>query len=103
MRKKYKIGMTLIAILIILVSIIGLSKLFLKKDKESKPKIETKIISNIEKYGYTLDERDTKYMKDTFKELESILIKIADIDLSIKTGKVDKYTALELFILDVCE
>ena len=73
MRKKYKIGMTLIAILIILVSIIGLSKLFLKKDKESKPKIETKIISNIEKYGYTLDDRDTKYMKETFKELESVL------------------------------
>ena len=31
------------------------------------------------------------------------LIKIADMDLNIKTGKVDKYTALELFILDICE
>ena len=73
MRKKYKVGMMLIAILIILVSMIGISKIFLKKDTESKPKVETKIISNIEKYGYTLDDRDTKYMKETFKELESIL------------------------------
>ena len=105
MRKKYKIGMTLIAILIILVSIIGLSKLFLKKDKESKPKIETKIISNIEKYGYTLDDRDTKYMKETFKELESvlnaeeineeeyakILSKLFIIDFYTLSNKINKY------------
>ena len=105
MRKKYKIGMTLIAILIILVSIVGLSKLFLKKDKESKPKIETKIISNIEKYGYTLDDRDTKYMKETFKELESvlnaeeineeeyakILSKLFIIDFYTLSNKINKY------------
>lgn len=105
MRKKYKIGMTLIAILIILVSIVGLSKLFLKEDKESKPKIETKIISNIEKYGYTLDDRDTKYMKETFKELESvlnaeeineeeyakILSKLFIIDFYTLSNKINKY------------
>ena len=105
MRKKYKIGMTLIAILIILVSIVGLSKLFLKKDKESKPKIETKIISNIEKYGYTLDDRDTKYMKETFKELENalnaeeineeeyakILSKLFIIDFYTLSNKINKY------------
>lgn len=48
-----------------------------------------------------------KYLKKIFpykvKELESVLIKLADIDLSIKTGKVEKYVALELFILDICE
>ena len=48
-----------------------------------------------------------KYLNKIFpfkiKELESILIKLADIDLNIKTGKVDKYMALELFILDICE
>ncbi len=105
MRKKYKIGMTLIAILIILVSIVGLSKLFLKEDKESKQKIETKIISNIEKYGYTLDDRDTKYMKETFKELESvlndeeineeeyakILSKLFIIDFYTLSNKINKY------------
>ena len=105
MRKKYKVGMMLIAILIILVSMIGISKIFLKKDTESKPKVETKIISNIEKYGYTLDERDTKYMKDTFKELESILnaeeinkeeyakvlSKLFIIDFYTLSNKINKY------------
>ena len=105
MRKKYKVGMILIGILIILVSIIGISKIFLKKDSETKPKVETKIISNIEKYGYTLDERDTKYMKDTFKELESILnaeeinkeeyakvlSKLFIIDFYTLSNKINKY------------
>lgn len=48
-----------------------------------------------------------KYLKKIFpykiKELESILIKLSNIDLDIKTGKIDKYMALELFIMDICE
>lgn len=48
-----------------------------------------------------------KYIKKTFpykiKELESILVKISDIDLAIKSGKIDKFMALETFILDICE
>lgn len=52
------------------------------------------------------DWQVNKYLKKAFpykiKELESILIKLSDLDLNIKTGKIDKYIALELFILDVC-
>ncbi len=119
MRKKYKVGMILIGILIILVSIIGISKIFLKKDSETKPKVETKIISNIEKYGYTLDERDTKYMKDTFKELESILnaeeinkeeyakvlSKLFIIDFYTLSNKINKYDvgSLEYILNDKVE
>ena len=119
MRKKYKVGMMLIAILIILVSMIGISKIFLKKDTESKPKVETKIISNIEKYGYTLDDRDTKYMKETFKELESILnideinkeeyakvlSKLFIIDFYTLSNKINKYDvgSLEYILNDKVE
>lgn len=119
MRKKYKVGMILIGILIILVSIIGISKIFLKKDSETKPKVETKIISNIEKYGYTLDDRDTKYMKDTFKELESILnaeeiskeeyaktlSKLFIIDFYTLSNKINKYDvgSLEYILNDKVE
>lgn len=104
MRKKYKIGMTLIGILILLVSTIGISKVFFKKE-EVKPKAETKVISNIEKYGYTLDDRDTKYMKEIFKELENILnaeevneeeyaktiSKLFIIDFYTLSNKINKY------------
>ena len=72
MRKKYKIELIFIAILIIMPSLLGISKMFFKKE-EVKPKVETKVISNIENYGYSLDDRDTKYMKEVFKELENIL------------------------------
>lgn len=53
-----------------------------------------------------LDWQLEKYLNKVFpyklKELESILIKLANIDLEIKTGKKEKYMALELFILDIC-
>lgn len=48
-----------------------------------------------------------KYLKKVFpyklKELESILVKLANLDLDIKSGKVDRFMGLELFILDLCE
>ena len=72
MRKRYKTGLIIIIILILVVSCFGIGKIFLKNN-QSKTKNEVKIISNIENYGYTLDDRDTKYMKKTFQELESIL------------------------------
>lgn len=48
-----------------------------------------------------------KYLKKIFpfkiKELESILLKLAQLDLDIKSGKIDRYIGLELLILDLCE
>lgn len=94
MSKKYKIRLTVIIILIILVGVLGFSRIFLWKKEESKPKNDTKIISNIDAYGYTLDDRDTKYMKETFKELEEILSE-EEIDK-------EKYasTLAKLFVID---
>lgn len=54
-----------------------------------------------------LDWQLEKYLKKIFpykiKELESIIVKLSDLDLNIKSGKVDRFTGLELFILDICE
>lgn len=104
MRKKYKIGLTTIAALLILVSAIGVLKVFIKNE-EKKPSSTAKIISNISDYGYTLDDRDTKYMKSTFSELESILnaeeidekeyaqalTKLFIIDFYTLNNKINKY------------
>ncbi len=47
-----------------------------------------------------------KYLKKIFpykiKELESIMLKLAKLDLDIKSGKIDRFMGLELFILDIC-
>lgn len=46
-----------------------------------------------------------KYLKKAFPykiaELEEILVKLAELDLDIKSGKKDRYTALELLILEM--
>lgn len=47
-----------------------------------------------------------RYLKKIFPfkkiELENILVKLSNTDLEIKSGKKDKFVALELLILDIC-
>lgn len=68
-----------------------------------KNKREYEIMNDIGLMDWQLE----KYLKKTFpyklKELESILLKLANLDLEIKSGKIDRFTGLELFILDICE
>lgn len=73
MRKRYKIGLIIIGVLLVCVISIGVFKLFFNEETEKKEANVSNIISSINDYGYTLDDRDTKYMKETFEELESIL------------------------------
>ena len=55
---------------------------------------------------HLMDWQLEKYLKKAFpykiKELEGWLEKLANIDFKIKSGKLDKYYALELLILDIC-
>ena len=70
--KKKKIRRIIVAILLIaLVVLVGLfvyDKFFKKEEVK-----EVKVISKIDKYGYTLKENKPKEYKDMFKELEKIL------------------------------
>ena len=113
MQKKYKIGLVIIVVLIIFFVGIGVSSLFFKEDEPEKPKNVTNIISNISNYGYSLDDRDTKYMKETFKELENILnaddideeayaegvAKLFVIDFYTLSNKINKYENIILRII----
>ena len=104
MRKKYKIWLIIISILIVLAGGIGISKLFMKTEKPNIKNI-TNVISNIKDFGYTLDDRDTKYMQEAFKELEDvlasseidyqeyakILAKLFVIDFYTLNNKINKY------------
>lgn len=119
MRKRYKAGLIIIVVLLLLVIIIGSLKLFFKNDDENKAKNVTSIIKNIDDYGYTLDDRDTKYMKDTFDELENILnekeineeeyaktlAKLFVIDFYTLNNKINKYDvgSLEYILSDKVE
>ena len=75
--------------------------LYIKKLLEQN-KREYEILNELKLLDWQLE----KYLKEAFpykiNELEEILVKLTDLDLKIKSGKLDKYYALELFILDIC-
>ena len=104
MRKKYKIGLIIITILLLAFSSLGIASKFFKP-KEERQKNTSSVISGIETHGYTLDDRDTQYMKNTFSELENILnkeeineeeyakciAKLFVIDFYTLNNKINKY------------
>ncbi len=113
MRKRYRNGLIIIGIITIILVIVAVINIFVKK--EEAPKNTTSIISNIEKYGYSLDDRDTLYMKNTFEELKSILdqneinlenyastlSKLFIIDFYTLNNKINKYDVGSIeYILD---
>ena len=65
-------------------------------------KREYEILNELKLMDWQLE----KYLKKAFpykiKELEEWLVKLTELDLKIKSGKLEKYDALELFILDIC-
>jgi len=75
MRKRYKIWLIIILVLLVVVLAIGALKLFIKDEPEKTPKNTTNVILNIDKFKYTLDDRDSKYMKELFNELAEVLNK----------------------------
>ncbi|MDE5539530.1 MAG: hypothetical protein K2J20_03485, partial [Bacilli bacterium] len=98
MSKRYKIWLSAIFIMIIIVVSVGVFKAFFKKEPDNTPKNATSIISNITEYGYTLDDRDTKYMKEVYKELENIL-KESEIDYEEYARVLAKLFVIDFYTL----
>lgn len=116
MRKGYKIWLTIIVILLIFTIGIGVLKLFIGSDNNKKPQNVTSIITSIDEFGYTLDDRDTDYMKTEFKKLEEVIsqeeinyeeyakaiAKLFVIDFYTLNNKINKYDvgSLEYILSD---
>ena len=73
--------------------------------------IKTMLNDNINEYTIMnelglMDWQLNKYLQKVFpyklEELKNILIGLADLDLNIKKGKIDRFIGLELFILNMC-
>ncbi|MBD8922795.1 hypothetical protein EGR52_05145 [bacterium] len=93
-KMKYKISLLILAILIIVVIILIGTKLFKKEDDAP-----VKVVDSIDNFGYTLDERDTKLMKDTYKELKEVL-KSSNVDYEDYAKVLAKLFVIDLFTLD---
>ena len=100
MRKRYKIGLIVISVLLVIVISLGVLKIFFNKDEELKKEANvSNVISNITDYGYTLDDRDTDYMKDTFHELEDIL-SVSEVDYHLYADTLAKLFVIDFYTLD---
>ena len=96
MKKKYKYPLLLLILVIIIIVGLILFKLFFSKDKV---KNNVKVIDSIVDFSYTLDERDTKLMKDTYEELKNIL-KEREIDYDEYAKVLAKLFVIDLFTMD---
>ena len=99
MQKKYKIILIVIVLLIISISALGISRAFVSKDKKPKIQNVTNVISGIDKFGYTLDNRDTSYMKDEFNNLTAILEK-DEIDYEAYATSLAKLFVIDFYTLN---
>ena len=100
MRKRYKIGLIVISVLLVIVISLGVLKIFFNKGEELKKEANvSNVISNITDYGYTLDDRDTDYMKDTFHELEDIL-SASEVDYHLYADTLAKLFVIDFYTLD---
>lgn len=95
MKKKYKLGLIMIATLIVLILVITIIFL-LKGDKKVE---KTKVVDSINNYSYTLDDRDTKLMKETYNELKDILNK-DQIDYEAYAKTLAKLFVIDLFTMN---
>lgn len=99
MRKRYKIGLIVIGVLLIGVISIGVLKIFFSSEENRGEANVTNVISNIHDYGYTLDDRDTDYMKETFHELENILNE-SEVDYEAYAETLAKLFVIDFYTLD---
>lgn len=81
----------IILVIIVLLAILGFMAYYFLNEDEAQ---EVKVIKEISKYGYTLDENETKIYKDEFDNLDKILSK-KDVDYEEYAKSISK-----LFIID---
>lgn len=99
MRKKYKVGLIVISVLLVGVISLGVLRIFYNDEEEKREVNVTSVISNISDYGYTLDDRDTDYMKEVFSELENIL-EALEIDYHAYAEALAKLFVIDFYTLE---
>lgn len=99
MSKKYKIALSIIGILIILLSGLFVYHKFFYETKEIKKTVKTEVLEAMDEYGYTLDDRDPKIFKDKYYELKEILDK-EEIDYEAYAKALASLFAIDLLNID---
>lgn len=96
MKKKYKILLIVIIILIIVIIAAIVAFKFLKGSEPAEP---VKVVDRIDNFDYTLDDRDTELMKNTYNELKTVLSS-DEIDYEKYAEILSKLFVIDLFTMD---
>ncbi len=96
MKKKYKILLIVIIILIIVIIAAIIAFKFLKGSEPAEP---VKVVDSIDNFDYTLDDRDTELMKNTYNELKTVLSS-DEIDYEKYAEILSKLFVIDLFTMD---
>lgn len=96
MKKKYKILLIVIIVLIIVIIAAIVAFKFLKGSEPAEP---VKVVDRIDNFDYTLDDRDTELMKNTYNELKTVLSS-DEIDYEKYTEILSKLFVIDLFTMD---
>ena len=96
MKKKYKI---LLIVIIILIIVIIAAIIVFKFLKGSEPAEPVKVVDSIDNFDYTLDDRDTELMKNTYNELKTVLSS-DEIDYEKYAEILSKLFVIDLFTMD---
>ena len=96
MKKKYKV---ILIIIIILIVLLAASLVAVKLLSKSDNKDAVKVVDSIDEFGYTLDDRDTKLMKNTYNELKNVL-SADEINYEEYAKKLAELFVIDLFTMD---
>lgn len=96
MKKKYKV---ILIIIIILIVLLAASIVAVKLLSKSDNKDAVKVVDSIDEFGYTLDDRDTELMKNTYNELKNVLSS-DEINYEEYAKKLAELFVIDLFTMD---
>ena len=99
MSKKYKISLSIVGVFLVLaIGLLVYVKFFNKASYNKKPIVKTSVLDKMDKYGYSLEDRDTKLFKDTYYELKDVL-ESDNIDYKIYGEKLSELFVIDLFTI----
>lgn len=97
MKNGYRTGILIIIFLVLSIGATYISsKYFIHNFKKKK---FTVVVDNIGSYGYTLDKRDTRLMKEKFDELKDVL-KTKEIDFKKYSELISQLYVIDLYTID---
>ena len=99
MKKKYKVLLSVLVILIVIVSGIFVYSKFFKTNSTNEPVNTIKVTNSIDKYGYTLEDRDTALFKEKFEELKTLLSN-EDYDKEEYVKLISQLFIIDLYTID---